>query len=366
MTAHFRFTKSASDIVGLANSAFRTGSEKDQADWSRELMQNSAALEFLSTRMQNGITTDTELMGRILAIRCIEVMEDCIKDRKPLFFLDMFRNRSLIREIQPGRMTFMQKITDYAAGEVRVLGDKVDDLPTTGGRDTETKIKKAKYVGKSVEYGLFEQWEASCEGRDLLAERLRDAMVDFEEFFNWFIANGMPLHDLFGLQGNPDIATNTVVASAVNGPLTDWPNKTPEEILFDLNAMADIAYAGSNCNVRPDTILLSMLRYRYLSTAQIGTVSTSILKRHLADIECSGLGGLSNFIPFDPYDQAGPGDTPIALVGPFERDSIELPMMAPMQLAPMYHGLHWKIPLVGAVGSVCVKKEGRYYEWQGI
>ncbi len=366
MPLDIRFTRSAVDVVNMANSAIRSGSAKDQTDWSRELMQNSGALEYLAQRMQNGITTDTELMGRILAIRCIEIIDECIKDRKPLFFLDMFRDRGLFRQIQPGRMTFMQQIMDYAAGEVRVLGDKVDDLPTTGGRSKETKIKKAKYVGKSVEYGLFEQWEASCEGRDLLAERLRDAMVDFDEFFNWFIANGMPLHDLYGLQGNPDIPTKTVVASADNAPATDWPNKTPEEILYDLNVMADVAYAGSNCNVRPDTILLSMLRYRYLSTTLMGTQATPVLKQHLADVECAGLGGLTNFIPFEPYDQAGPGDTPIAMVGSFDRGTIELPIMAPMQLAPMYHGLHWKIPLIGAVGSVCVKKEGRYYEWQGI
>ena len=357
---------SASDVVARVHQAFAAPDAAAQTEWAGALLENAAALELVNSRITHSNAADVDLISRVLATRCYQLREEYEADRPKLFFLDMFRARGLIQPLERGVLAYVSRTNDYQVGEVRFIGDKTDDWPTEGGRNVEARIQMVKHFGKAVEYGLLELWQTARDGRDIVAERVRDAYYDIDVFIDYLVANGAPAHGFNGLIGHPDIPVNTVPASAVHGPATDWPTKVPEEVIFDLQVMRDSTRVASNYNEIADTLILSDKRYSYINAAQIGTNGDSILSRWVANQAASVNGGLSNIVPFVPYDTAGAGSLPIATAGNFQRANIEMPLLPAIQLPTEYHGAKWKIGFAGAAGSVNIKRAGRFQNWQGL
>lgn len=357
---------SGADLWRLTGEAFKANDRKKQQEWARGVLQTPAALEFARTQIQNSSSVDVDLIARVLSTRCYELREEYEEDRPQLWFLDMFRSRGLLYPITRGVRGYVSTTRDYAAGEIRFIGDKTDDWPTSGGHTMEPTLKEVKYYAGAVEYGILELWQSSYEGKDIVAERVRDKFVDFDEFVETLIAQGAPLHGFYGFIGHPDIPVNVVPPSVINPPFTEWPDKTPEEVVFDFQAMRDTTRLSSNYNTMADTLILADNRYSYVNAAQIGTNGDNILSRWLENERRSAVGGMTNIVPFVPYDTAGPGDTPIAMAGRFTRENLEMPFMPPEQLPTEYHGSKWKIGFVGAAGSVNVKRSGRFQQFQGI
>lgn len=359
---------SPADVLRLAHEAFaKPNNAAEQRSISRGVLEHAPTLEYAQSQITHNTSVDVDLITRIITTRCYEMREEYIEDRPQLWFLNMFRDRGLLRPITRGVSAYVTRTYDYAAGPVRFIGDKVDDLPTGGGHMVTPKINQVKYFGASVEYGILELWQAAYEGRDIVGERLRDKLVDFDEFAETLISQGAPLQGFNGFLGHPDIPTNVVPASVANPPHTSWADKTPEEIIFDLQAMRDATRLASNYNTMADTVVLSDARYSYINAAQIGTNGDNILGRWLENERRSAVGGMTNIIPFVPYDTAGSGNTPMALAGRFDQANIEMPFMPPQQL-PTHsdNGTTWKVGFIGGAGSVNVKRSGRFQQFEGI
>jgi len=357
------------DFLNALQSSYAAGStvtDEDRSEMRRDLFTNRTLFDAAQTRMQNS-EMDASFIGRLLGDRCIEVRYEYEEDRPNLFFLDMFRERNLFWEIKPGIMASLSKSMDYAAGDVRFIGDKVDDLPTTGANNEEFDIHKVKYYGKSVEYGRLELWQASCEGRDIVNDRIRAAYLDVDEFENDLIATGSINHGFYGFLNHPDIPV--LVLPATTGPLapnTDWPSKTPNEVMADLQLMVDTVRSASNYNLSPDTLIIPDMRYSFINTGQIGINGESIAAAWMRQAANLPTGGLQNFVPFLPYDTAAPGNLPMATAGTFDRRFIEKGLMPIQQLETQTHALKWKIPFIGASGSVEIKRKGRFASFTGL
>lgn len=339
---------------------------QERFDAAHSILNSEHVLHYLKDRVANQDAMDVDFIAKVLRTRCIEIEADIQRFRRPKFFLDLFRERNLIRPIRQGLQGIMQGMTDYTSGTIRFIGDKTDDWPSTGSRTRSDTLSKVKYFANSVEYGILELWQAQCEGRDLVSERIEDALEDHEAWAENLITAGAPLHGLYGFLDHPAIAKKTVVASLVNGPATDFPSKTPGEIAFDLGVMRDDSRVSTNYNQSADTVLISDQRYSYIGTAEAGDNGETILARHLRNQQNLANGGLTNFIPFVPYDTAGPGATPIATTGTFDRQNIEFPWMPTERLPVEYHGSKWKIGFVGAAASINVKRERTFTTWEGI
>lgn len=368
MSRRHHLMMSAADVLARTHAAF-SATKPDHAaqlEWGAELLQNAAALELAMGRITHSNAIDVDLLSRVLATRCYQLREEYEQDRPKFWFLDMFRNRGLIQPLDRGVIAYVNKISDYQVGEVRFIADKSDDWPTEGGRMTEANISMVKHFGKAVEYGILELWQTARDGRDIVAERVRDAYYDIDAFIEYLLANGAPVQGVYGFLDHPYIDHNVAPASVANGPGTTWPIKTPEEVLMDLQVMRDSTRVGSNYNETADTAIISDQRYSYISAQQIGTNGDSILARWVANQTAAVNGGLSQIVPFVPYDTAGPGNTPIATVGNFTRQNIEFPLLPAIQLPTEYHGSAWKIGFVGAASSVNVKRRGRIQTWTGI
>ena len=339
-----------------------------QRQWAQATLENAAALELIQSRITHASGMDVDLVARLLTTRAYQLREVYEEDRPPLWFLDWFRSAHLLYPLERGVVAMVSRIRDYQAGEVRFIGDKTDDWPTEGGRAESGKLRNIKHFGKSVEIGILELWQAAREGRDLFAERTRDAFYDIDVFIDHLLASGAPMHGIFGFLGHPDIPVSVVPASVAGpgAPGTTWPDKTPTEVLFDLNAARDQSRVDANYNDMADTAIMADNRYSFINAAEIGINGDTILSRWMMNQASAVNGGMKRILPFVPYDTAGPGGSPMMTVGRFVRENIEFPLLPAIQLPTEYHGAKWKIGFVGAASSIHIKRTGRFRSYTGI
>lgn len=357
-------TMSATDAIQRVHTAFSGTDATEQRDWARNTLENAAALELISGRITHASGIDVDLMARILTTRAYELREVYEADRPALWFLDWFRQAGLLYPLEKGVIAMVTRTRDYQNGEVRFIGDKTTDWPTEGSRMESGRLRAVKHFGKAVEYGILELWQAAREGRDIIGERVRDALYDIDVFIDYLIASGAPMHGVYGFIGHPDIPVTAVPAGVSTG--TTWPAKTPSEVLFDLNTARDASRVDANYNDMADTAIMADSRYSYINATEIGTNGDTILSRWMKNQESAVNGGMKRILPFVPYNTAAAGNTPMMTVGRFVRENIEFPLLPAVQLPTEYHGAQWKIGFVGAASSVNIKRTGRFRSYTGI
>jgi len=352
----------ANHVAERLNGQHRTeDAEFDLAEdrkWANEALTNPNALEVFHNQF------DPQVVGEALETRAWEIRETYEEDREPLWFLDMFRDRGLIAEIQPGQRGDLIGIDRSYGGEIRYISDKTDDWPTSGGSDREYDVNHYKYYAGSVEVGILEQMQAAREGRDLMSERMRMKLRDIDEFNDSAIAIGSPLHGIYGFALHPNIPTQVFPVGA--GAATQWNTKIPQEIRFDIQLAMEAVRTGSLYNVTPDIFMMADSSYTYISTIQTSPEGRTFLSQLADDFDALPWADPNLITPFLPFDTAGAGDTPIAMSGVLNRETVEFPMMPTMQLSPEYHGAKFKIGMMGAHGSVRIKRENRFHRFTGM
>jgi hypothetical protein len=349
------------------HTAFAGNNVEEQREWAAATLENAAALELIQSRVTHASSLDVDMLTRLLTTRAYQLREVYEEDRPMLWFLDWFREAGLIYPLDRGTVAMITRTRDYQAGEVRFIGDKTDDWPTEGGRTETSKLRAIKHFGKSVEVGILELWQAAREGRDIIGERIMDAFYDIDVFIDHLLAQGAPMHQIYGFIGHPDIPVSVFAPTATPpGVATQWPLKTPTEVLFDLNTARDASRADSNYNDMADTAIIADNRYSYINAAEIGQNNDTILARWMKNQETAINGGMKRIMPFVPYNTAGPGGTPQMTVGRFVKEHIEFPLLPAVQLPTEYHGSKWKIGFVGAASSVHIKRAGRFRTFTGI
>ena len=118
-------------------------------------------------------------------------------------------------------------------GAAKIINAYADDLPRADVKGKETSIP-VRSVGISYGYDLDEIQSSQMVGASLDQRRANAARRAVEQVVNDVAFYGDTTSGLPGLFSNPNIPTGAVVASGT-GSTTQWANKTPDQILFDVN-----------------------------------------------------------------------------------------------------------------------------------
>ena len=157
-------------------------------------------------------------------------------------------------------------------GKVAIIAGKATDLPRSGieGKEYTSTVRT---LGGSYGYSRQEIAASKMTGLPLdsrLAEATRRA---YEEEVNQLIWFGSEEHGLSGLfggvaGGNWSHISNTLVAAAAGGAnATEWGvDKTPDEVVADLNAALIKMVVDTKQVFRPNQILMSVAKRNYLMT----------------------------------------------------------------------------------------------------
>lgn len=215
-------------------------------------------------------------------------------------------------EVPPWATSYKYYVLDRV-GQAKVISNYSTDLPTVDliGKQVTANIYS---YGASFVFNIQEIREAIQQGTNLetlKADAVARAMAELENKLTFL---GDANLNLPGLLNHPNIPSSTVPAGV--SASTFWGNKTPDEILKDMNDIVTAIVVNTKKVETPNTLLLPVSSYQYVNSTKVSTLSSdSILKTFLMnrpeikeviqlnELESMPVTGLKGMIAYtkDPY-----------------------------------------------------------------
>ncbi len=164
------------------------------------------------------------------------------------------------------------------SGSAKIINAYADDLPRADVAGKETIIP-VRSVGISYGYNLDEIQSSQLTGAALDQRRANAARRANEQTTNDVAFFGDATSGLPGLFSNPNIPTGAVVNP---GAGTEWVNKTPDEILFDVNDLFADIFETTKMVERGNTLLLPPAQWSYIMSTPRASNSDTTIAQYLA------------------------------------------------------------------------------------
>lgn len=250
--------------------------------------------------------------------------------------------------------------TQYqSVGRARIIRSYADDLPEAGVIGTQL-TNPVVSIGSSYRYSHQEIRASQFANVNLPMRQAEAARRANDQLVNDLALTGDTTVQLYGFLNNPNIPVNPVPADGTGGN-TEWSTKTPDQILRDMNLIVNTVFSQSNGVEMPDTLLLPLAQYTYISsTPRSANSDTTILAYFLMN---------NQFIKRVDWllQLAGAGTAGADLAIAYENNPNKVAMQIPMaftQYNPQernlefvincesrYGGITWYYPLSANIGE---------------
>jgi len=155
-----------------------------------------------------------------------------------------------------------------------------------------------------------------------------------------------------GLLNSAQVASALVVADGT-GSTTPWANKTPDQILRDINELLASNWAASAYAVMPTTVGLPPAKLAYLASQRISNTDTSILQYVQKNNIAFQQGGANvQFVPMKRLIGIGAGGTDRMIAYTNDEQYLRFPMVPMRREATYYHSINFHAPYVWAYGEI--------------
>ena len=216
------------------------------------------------------------------------------------------------------------------AGVAKIIQAYADDLPRADVAGVETTIP-VRSVGTSYGYNLDEIQASQLTGAGLDQRRANASRRTVEQVVNDVAFFGDATSGMPGLFDNPNIPTGAVVNP---GAGTEWVNKTPDEILFDVNDLFSDIFETTKMVERGNTLLIPPAQWSYISSTPRSANSDTTIAMYLAQ-NSPYLSTLEDIIPVNECNAA---DNPLLstdVMVAYDRSPDKLQLEVPVELQYM-------------------------------
>jgi len=238
-------------------------------------------------------------------------------------------------------------------GKAQVINARAIDLPKSDINGKEFSLG-VKSVGTAYDFDVDEVAAAQMAGLPLEARRAMASRRGYEEFVNDAVWYGNVDAGMTGFFQNADITRATVANGA--SAASEWDNKTPDEILADLNAACGAMFASTKKIHRPTKLLLPVLKWNYIrSTPRSALSDTTILEYFIQNSEF--ITSSDQVKPLNAIEGQGAGGTECFVImtdkTPEGTETIRIREPLPLQYFPVQlHGLVYEVPGRGRFGGL--------------
>lgn len=228
------------------------------------------------------------------------------------------------------------------SGVAKIINAYAKDLPRADVAGKETTIP-VRTLGVAFGYNIDEINSSQMVGASLDQRRANAARRANEQAVNDVAFYGDADAGLPGLFSNPNIPTGNVVNP---GSGTAFVNKTPDQIIFDLNDGLTDVFETTNMVEVPDTILMPPAQWSYIMSTPRSSNSDTTIGKYFADNNAHGI-TLDSIIPVNECAASkNPLLTADAMV--FYRrdpDKLQLEIPSELQFLPVQRkGLEFEVP----------------------
>lgn len=261
-----------------------------------------------------------------------------------------FKGRSLVpKKALPDGATFASYTEQDEYGSAKIISSGADDLPRAEVSRTETMVQ-IYTVGDAYAYTTMELKKAAFARMSLDAAKAMAARRIMEQKIDLLLQTGDAAYGMKGLLNQSGTNTYVVPNGGLGSPL--WVNKTSDEILTDLNAMANAPSNATNGIEYPDTMVLPIAQYDLISQKPRSSTSDTTVKEFF-------LGNspyIKEIIPWWPCKTAGAAGVTRAVT--YRKDLEALWYYMPQEfqaMAPQLRNLEYLIPCTCDFGGVHVR-----------
>lgn len=236
-------------------------------------------------------------------------------------------------------------------GMAQIISSYSKDLPRAdvSGREITSPVRT---IGLSFSYTVAEVLASQATGKSLEQRRADAVQRGTEETIDriaWYgdAASGLP-----GFLSNPNIPNGPVAQGA--GGSTLWPDKTPAEILEDVNDLFGTIFANTRMKERANTLLLPVARWNYITSTPRSDNSDTTILQYLVQ-NSPFLQSADDVRPVPELEGAGTGGANLMVA--YDRSPDKLTLEVPLELqflAPQERGLNIEVPSWAKVGGVIV------------
>lgn len=248
----------------------------------------------------------------------------------------------------PGAETITYHQYDQV-GMAEIISNYSTDLPRVDlvGKEFSSKVKS---IGTSYGYSVQDIRAARMAGKPLEQRKANAARRANDQEANRIAYFGDTKHNMKGLFTHPNITTYTLPADGTSSSLK-FKDKTPDQVLRDLNGMANKIVELTGGVEQPNTLLLSQNIHGDISTrARSATSDTTILEFFLANSPY-----IKNVEVIPECATAGTGGTELVMMYNKSSDklTLEIPQMFE-QFPPEAKGLEFTIACHSRIGGVII------------
>ena len=262
--------------------------------------------------------------------------------------LNSFRVFPQETDVPAGAETALTLVYD-SIGMAKIVADYGDDLPRAEAVGT-TIASKVYTVADSYGYNYNEILNARMANVNLEARKALSARRGVDLKLNniaWF---GDAEHGITGFINNPNIATVTIPADGT-GSSALFVDKTPDQIIRDVNSIINEVSNNTNGVEMPDTVLFAPAVYDLLESTPKSQYSDRTILEFLRGAHPE----VSRWIKIGELKGAGTGGTDMIIAGVFRPEYIrqENPVRFE-QLPVQYRNLEYVVPCVSRTLGVTI------------
>jgi hypothetical protein len=238
-----------------------------------------------------------------------------------------------------------------AGGNIPWISAETDAIPgiSINGNKVTTPLRLA---GRELTYTSVELERSQLTGQPIDAQKMDAMNILYQMNTDQMVYVGSSDVGATGLINNSSVTAGSV-ATGISGS-TLWTNKTPDEILADVNALLESTWAASGFAVCPGKLLLPPLQFSYLTSQKVssaGNVSVyKFLKENTISLEINGKE--LDIVPVKWLTGAGVSSTNRMVAYTNEESRVRFPMVPIRRETAYYHGIRYTAPYIWAMGQI--------------
>lgn len=248
--------------------------------------------------------------------------------------------------VNTGATTYTFRMWD-SVGIAQIISDYSQDLPRSDIKGVET-TRVIRSIGESFGYSVQEIRSAQfADGTPLEQRKANAARKAHDEKINRIAWAGDAEYGLFGFLTYPNVPVSDVLNDGT-GATTQWANKTPTQILRDMNEAVNEVIETTKGVHNPNTFLLPLEQYGYISRTPYNTFSATTI---LEFFQANNKGIMVDWV----NELKGAGTAGVDIMIAYEKDNDNLALHIPQPFEtfpPQAKALEIVIPTHSRCGGV--------------
>lgn len=214
-----------------------------------------------------------------------------------------------------------------------LMGNETNDLPIMQA-DIGKDVYRVFQWGHILRVPFIDQQKLQKIGRNLDDILNKGLHLVHDKAIDKNVYVGQTKHGTYGLVNDPTIATATAAPHTALGSDTQWVNKTPDEILADINRVQLTTWANAEYDLKgmANHILIPAEQYAYIVHTKVGVTGDKSILTYLLENNIGKNQGVElNIFPCRWCDGAGTGSADRMVAYSNDYDMVRFDITVPLQ-----------------------------------